>query len=82
MLFQQIVTNIDERQYANAEQLFGQPTTDFFGMQYVPGEREMATVTAHREDPEDAILVAFLPQLVARAKMESPSPDWEQEIIE
>jgi hypothetical protein len=36
------------------------------------------------EEPEDIVLVAsgFLPQLVAQAKLEPPTPNWEKEIAE
>ncbi len=36
------------------------------------------------EEPEDAILIAsgILPRLVARARQEPPSPDWERELDE
>ena len=36
------------------------------------------------EEPEDAILAAsaLLERLVAQARQESPSPDWEQELDE
>ena len=109
-MFNQIVEDIDARQDANAEQLriFRRPTTDFFGMQYIPRDREMAMTTQgfpykiprevsrareqfvpHKqqicgEEPEDAILVAsgLLPRLVARARLEPPSTDWERDLNE
>ena len=44
----------------------------------------MDNLLNREEEPEDAILAAsaVLERLVAQARQESPSPDWEQELDE
>lgn len=61
----QIMMDLETRQDANAGQpeIFGQPTTDFFGMQDIPRSREMTlteqespSIHIPREKTSDQIL--------------------------